>query len=106
MDWGFKHHSSIHWHTTGDVMPEEALMFGKVLDKPKKFVFTYREKVISLAQEGGDEEGLAAQIGLLSKVRRSAVSSSARMLSERRLAQILLAKCMGKVLQEERVSLP
>jgi phage terminase large subunit len=67
MDWGFKHHSSIHWHTTGDVMPEEAAMFGKVLDRPKKFVFTYREKVISLAQEGGDEEGLAAQIGLLSK---------------------------------------
>jgi hypothetical protein len=63
MDWGFKHHSSIHWHTTGDVMPEDALLFGKKLDAPKKFVFTYREKVVSLAQEGGDEEGLASQIG-------------------------------------------
>jgi hypothetical protein len=67
MDWGFKHHSSIHWHTTGDVSPEEAAMFGKTLDKPKKFVFTYREKVVSLAQDGGDEEGLAAQIGIASK---------------------------------------
>ena len=63
MDWGFKHHSSIHWHTTGDVSPEEAARFGKVIDVPKKYVFTYREKVISLSQEGGDEEGLAAQIG-------------------------------------------
>jgi hypothetical protein len=67
MDWGFKHHSSIHWHTTGDVSPEEAALMGKTIDVPQKFVFTYREKVISLAQEGGDEEGLAAQIGLLSK---------------------------------------
>lgn len=63
MDWGFKHHSSIHWHTTGDVSPEEAELFGKQIDRPKKYVFTYREKVISLAQEGGDEESLAADIG-------------------------------------------
>lgn len=67
MDWGFKHHSSIHWHTTGDVMPEEAALFGKTIDKPKKFVFTYREKVVSLAQEGGDEEGLASQLCRLSE---------------------------------------
>lgn len=67
MDWGFKHHSSIHWHTTGDVSPEEAATFGKRIDAPKKFVFTYREKVISLAQEGGDEEGLARDIGYSSK---------------------------------------
>jgi phage terminase large subunit len=62
MDWGFKHHSSIHWHTTGDVHPEEASLFGKKIDAPKKYVFTYREKVISLAQEGSSEEQLANDI--------------------------------------------
>jgi len=67
MDWGFKHHSSIHWHTVGDVSAEDAVLLGRVWDVPRKCVFTYRELVISLAESGESEEQLAAQIGSKSK---------------------------------------
>ena len=43
MDWGFKHHSSIHWHCTGDVLPEEAKLMGRNWDTPRKCIFTFRE---------------------------------------------------------------
>ena len=106
MDWGFKHHSSIHWHTTGDVSPEEAAMFGKTLDKPKKFVFTYREKVISLAQEGGDEEGLAAQLVKSSsqeKISRFFLSKDAFGIKS---SQRTPADMMGSVMKASGLPMP
>lgn len=62
-DWGYKHHSPIHWHTVGDVMPEDALrLLGRKWDAPKKCVFTYREHVVSLSEEGQSEEEWAITV--------------------------------------------
>lgn len=62
-DWGFKHHSPVHWHTVGDVMPEEALeLLKRKWDAPRKCVFTYREHVVSLSDEGQSEEQWAQEV--------------------------------------------
>ena len=61
-DWGYKHHSPVHWHTTGDVMPEDAKLLGREWTTPKKCVFTYREHVVSLAEAGQSEEQWAADV--------------------------------------------
>jgi hypothetical protein len=61
-DWGFKHHSPVHWHATGDVMPEEALLLGRVWTSPRKCVFTYREKITALSEENSSERELGMLI--------------------------------------------
>lgn len=67
MDWGFKHHSSIHWHTSGDVTTEDAQRMGRSWEVPRKCVFTFREKIAALAEEGSSEQQLAEEIGSKSK---------------------------------------
>jgi hypothetical protein len=47
-DWGFKHHTPIHWHAVGNVTPEKAKLLGRSWDVPKRCVFTYREHIESL----------------------------------------------------------
>lgn len=66
-DWGFKHHSPVHWHTVGDVMPEEAKLLGRDWDKPKKCVFTYREHVVSMSEENISEEQWATDVARLNR---------------------------------------
>lgn len=61
-DWGFKHHSPVYWATTGDVSPDEAALFGKKIDVPRKYVFIYREQITQMSAEGSDEEALAAKL--------------------------------------------
>ena len=97
MDWGFRHASSIHWHTTGDVSPEEAKAFGKSWDVPRKCVFTYREQIAELAENRdgiGDEETLGRKIVSLSKdekISRMFLSSDAfgKKSSQRTPAEML-----------------
>lgn len=66
-DWGFKHHTPIHWHAVGNVLPEQAKMLGRNWDTPKQCVFTYREHVVSLSDEGMSEGQLGAIVGAKSK---------------------------------------
>lgn len=61
-DWGFKHHSPVHWHAVGNVMPEQAKLLGRNWDTPKQCVFTYREHVESLGDSGRSERELGATI--------------------------------------------
>lgn len=56
MDWGFKHASAIYWHTTGSVSPQEALLFGREIDVPKKYIFTYREMIVQLSESRQSED--------------------------------------------------
>jgi hypothetical protein len=63
-DWGFKHHSPVHWHTTGDVMPEDAKLLGRDWKSARKCVFTYREHVVSLAETGQSEQEWAEDVAL------------------------------------------
>lgn len=66
-DWGFKHHSPVHWHTVGDVMPDEAQLLGRGWSTPRKCVFTYREHVVSLSDSGQSEEQWAREVIRLNK---------------------------------------
>ena len=61
-DWGFKHHTPVHWHAVGNVMPEQANLLGRDWDSPRRCVFTYREHVESLGDSGRSEEQLAQTI--------------------------------------------
>jgi hypothetical protein len=61
-DWGFKHHSPVHWHTVGNVLPEDAPQLGRNWDKPKRCVFTYREHIEALGESGRSEQELGATI--------------------------------------------
>lgn len=79
-DWGFKHHSPITWHTTGDVMPEQARLLGRNWDTPRKCVFTYREHVVSLSEDGQSEEQWAQTVVALNsgeKIKRYFLSADA-----------------------------
>lgn len=79
-DWGFKHHSPVHWHTTGDVMPDEARLLGRNWDTPRKCVFTYREHVVSLSEEQQSEEQWAQEVVRLNEgesIKRYFLSSDA-----------------------------
>lgn len=64
-DWGFKHHTPIHWHAVGNVLPDQAKLLGRNWDTPKQCVFTYREHVVSLADEGMSEGELGRIVGTL-----------------------------------------
>ena len=61
-DWGFKHHTPVHWHAVGNVMPEQAKLLGRDWTVPKRCVITYRELVVSLADTGKSEEELGVTI--------------------------------------------
>jgi hypothetical protein len=79
-DWGFKHHSPILWHTVGDVMPEEAKLLGRNWETPRKCVFSYREHVVSLAEEKSSEIELGKQVAGYSskeKIKRWFLSTDA-----------------------------
>jgi Terminase large subunit, T4likevirus-type, N-terminal len=79
-DWGFKHHTPIHWHAVGNVLPEQAKLLGRSWDVPKQCVFTYREHVVSLSDEGMSEGELGRIIGTRStgeKLTRHILSADA-----------------------------
>lgn len=61
-DWGFKHHTPVHWHAVGNVLPEQAALLGRSWDKPKRCVFTYREHIESLGDSGRSELELGRTI--------------------------------------------
>lgn len=65
-DWGFKHHSPVHWHAVGNVLPEHAKLLGRDWTVPKRCVFTYREKITSIANDQTSERELGAEIARLS----------------------------------------
>ncbi len=65
-DWGFKHHSPVHWHTVGNVLPQDAHLLGRDWNTPHRCVFTYREYVLSLSDTGRSEQQLGADIRRLS----------------------------------------
>jgi phage terminase large subunit len=47
-DWGYAHHSSIHWHAKGLVSPEQAKRcLDRDWDKAREVVLTYRERVVA-----------------------------------------------------------
>jgi hypothetical protein len=95
-DWGFKHHSPIHWHTVGNVLPEEAKLLGRNWVTPKRCVFTYREHVVSLADTQSSEIELGQSILQLSKgedIKRWFLSSDAfgQKTSQNTAADLLMA---------------
>jgi hypothetical protein len=61
-DWGFKHHTPVHWHAVGMVSPEDAKLMGRTWDVPKRCVFTYREHIESLGESGRSELELGKTI--------------------------------------------
>lgn len=61
-DWGFKHHTPVHWHAVGNVTPDQAKLLGRDWSVPKRCVFTYREYVVSLSDVGRSEEQLGQTI--------------------------------------------
>ncbi len=65
-DWGFKHHTPLHWHAVGIVTPDEAKLLGRDWELPKQCVFTYREHIESLGESGRSEEQLGEDIRRLS----------------------------------------
>lgn len=65
-DWGFKHHTPVHWHAVGNVMPEQAKLLGRDWAVPRQCVFTYREHIESLGESGRSEQQLGADIRLRS----------------------------------------
>jgi hypothetical protein len=62
-DWGYKHHTPIHWHAVGNVLPEQAKLLGRQWDAPKQCVFTYREHIVSLSDVGMSEAELGRIVG-------------------------------------------
>jgi len=66
-DWGFKHHSPVHWHAVGNVLPEQAALLGRNWTVPKRCVFTYRELITSIADDNTSERQLGAEIARLSR---------------------------------------
>jgi Terminase large subunit, T4likevirus-type, N-terminal len=65
-DWGFKHHSPVHWHAVGNVLPEQARLLGRNWTAPRRCVFTYRELITSIADDQTSEKELGAKIAKLS----------------------------------------
>lgn len=61
-DWGFGHHTPIHWHSVGIVLPEQSELLGRKWAVPKRCVFTYREHIESLRQSGRSEQQLGETI--------------------------------------------
>lgn len=73
-DWGFKHHTPVHWHAIGNVLPDQAKLLGRNWDMPKRCVFTYRELITQLGEETEHKPGeprsereLGAKLCMLSK---------------------------------------
>ena len=66
-DWGFKHHTPVHWHAVGNVLPDQAKLLGRNWTEPKRCVFTYRELVQSLDESAQSEKQLGAKIRSLSE---------------------------------------
>jgi len=69
-DWGFKHHTPVHWHAVGNVLPEQAKLLGRGWDTPKRCVFTYREKITALSEAAQSERQLGADVRRLSAKER------------------------------------
>lgn len=95
-DWGFKHHSPVHWHTVGDVSPEGAELLGRVWDVPRRCVFTYQEHIQSLAETGEDEKQLGQTLRRMSgeqKIARWFLSADAfgKKTSQNTAAELLQA---------------
>ena len=65
-DWGFKHHTPVHWHAVGNVTVEQGKLLGRDWVVPKQCVFTYREHIESLGESGRSEQQLGADIRLKS----------------------------------------
>lgn len=79
-DWGFKHHTPIHWHAYGNVQPEQAKLMGRDWKEPRQCVFTYREQIVSLSDAGMSEAQLGALVGSRSegeKISRHILSADA-----------------------------
>src|SRR6201996_1877312 len=93
-DWGFKHHSPVHWHAVGNVQPEQARLLGRNWDTPRRCVFTYRELVTSISEDQTSEKELGAKIARLSgdqKISRWILSKDAfgQKTSQNTAAQLL-----------------
>jgi phage terminase large subunit len=76
VDWGFKHHSAIHWHATGKVNEQDV-------------VITYRELLLNKTSEGALAEEIAARTSD-EKIRRVFLSPDA--FAERTSANTIASK--------------
>lgn len=99
-DWGYKHHTPVHWHAVGNVTPEMAKLLGRSWDTPRRCVFTYREHIESLGDSGRSEEQLGATIRAKSgteKITRWILSSDAfgEKTSQNTAAQMLAKGAQG-----------
>jgi hypothetical protein len=61
-DWGYKHASPVYWHAHGFVSPAQAKLLGRDWDEPRKCVFTFREHIANLSDNGISETELGQQI--------------------------------------------
>jgi phage terminase large subunit len=61
-DWGFGHHTPVHWHAVGNVLPEDSHLLGRDWKAPKQVVLTYREHTPSLKDEQISEKQLGQTI--------------------------------------------
>ena len=93
-DWGFKHHSPVHWHAVGFVSPTQARTLGRDWSAPRRCVFTIREHIESLGDSGRSEAELGATIQRLTgteKLKAWILSSDAfgEKTSQRTAAMLL-----------------
>lgn len=101
-DWGFKHHSPVHWHAVGNVLPEQAKMLGRNWSTPKRCVFTYCELVTSIADDGTSERQLGAEIARQSQGQKI----SRWILSKDAFGQKTSQNTAAELLQQGASSLP
>lgn len=108
-DWGFKHHSPVHWHTVGDVLPDEAKLLGRGWSTSKRCVFTYRELITQLSEENSSERELGMKLAAKSKgedIKRWFLSADAfgKKTTQKTPAE-LLAEGAGKFCAPEQADM-
>ena len=93
-DWGFGHHTPVHWHAVGNVLPEDSHLLEREWKTPKQVILTYREHVVSLKDSSTSEVELGKVIRKKSageEIKRWILSSDAfgEKTSQNTAAQLL-----------------
>ncbi len=101
-DWGFKHHSPVHWHAVGFVSPEQARMLGRNWDAPRRCVFTYREHIESLGDTGRSE----IQLGQTVESKTGAQKLKAWILSSDAFGEKTSQRTAAQLLSDGAPGLP
>lgn len=105
-DWGFKHAAPMHWHTVGNVAPEQAKLLGRNWDTPRRCVFTYREMISTLADSGQSEREMALEaVRLNGKEKLQAMILSADAFGKK-TSQKTPAEIIGDVYRSAGLPVP